>query len=86
MEAGQPQLGPSSALSLGEEVPGAFPLDLRLPRAAPPPGAEGEAAGGPAGRDTSGFLFPAEKLAKGYELLQAACLTQFATSLSLIHI
>lgn len=54
-----------AATGRGEEALGAFPLNFDFQGQPHPQVLRGEAAGGPAGRDTSGFLFPAGRLAEG---------------------
>lgn len=65
LKAGQPQPTLFRAATRGEEVLGAFPLNFDFQGQPHPQVLWGEAAGGPAGRDTSGFLFPAGRPAEG---------------------
>ena len=78
MKAGQPQPDHSAPLSLQDEALGAISALTALTRPFQgqlhPQVLWGEAAGGPAGRDAAGLLFPAEELARGLRA-PAGCLS-----------
>lgn len=65
---------PLCSTGLEDEALGAFLLNFDLHGQPHPQGLWGEAAGGPAGRDVSGFLFAAEELARGLRA-PAGCLS-----------